>query len=367
MAFKVETLAEQAARARAAFAANLPGVDAWLWPNNIGPTAKVMAELGHSILGRLEYVERQAFTLTADRDGLIAQGDELGLPILPPAAATGTATFAADGAITVAAGAILQRGDGVQYRVTNGGGRLTAGDLDLTIVAVTTGATTNALAGTALAAVSGVTGTTTIAVDDGGLTGGADVEDTEAYRDRILWRKRNPPHGGALADYVTWCRAIPGVTRVFVEDLYAGRGTVRIYPLMDGAMETGVPSSASLAAIQAQIDALKPGGKIATVAAATPQPIDIAVTGLLPATTAMQEAVRRELAAMMLRRSRVAGGATPNAALPFLATPYSFSRSWIWQAIANTSGEESHSVTLPSADVPISAGAIPVLGTVTFA
>jgi uncharacterized phage protein gp47/JayE len=52
--------------------------------------------------------------------------------------------------------------------------------------------------------------------------------------------------------------------------------------------------------------------------------------------------------------------------MPYLASPFSFSRSWIWQAVANASGEQRHKITAPADDVALAPGDMAVLGTVTF-
>jgi hypothetical protein len=52
--------------------------------------------------------------------------------------------------------------------------------------------------------------------------------------------------------------------------------------------------------------------------------------------------------------------------MPYLASPFSFSRSWIWQAVANASGEERHTIIGPAADVALTVAQFPTLGNVTF-
>jgi uncharacterized phage protein gp47/JayE len=94
--------------------------------------------------------------------------------------------------------------------------------------------------------------------------------------------------------------------------------------------------------------------------------VDITISGLDPNTTTEKEAVRSSLREAFNRLSRVAGSDTPNGGMPFLATPTSFSRSWIWQSIANTTGEERHIVDIPEEDVSLTTGQIAVLGNVTF-
>jgi uncharacterized phage protein gp47/JayE len=63
-------------------------------------------------------------------------------------------------------------------------------------------------------------------VASAGITGGADIEPIDELLDRLLFRKRNPPVGGAVHDYVLWARELPGVSRAWAFDVWHGSGTV---------------------------------------------------------------------------------------------------------------------------------------------
>jgi uncharacterized phage protein gp47/JayE len=234
------------------------------------------------------------------------------------------------------------------------------------VLAEQTGKAGLAVEGTLLVAQSGLLGSATMAVGSGGLTGGADPEGDEAFRERILFRKRNPPQGGSAADYVIWASSVPGVTRVFVERLFAGPGTVRVFPVFDDDYPGGVAPPARIAEVAAYLDGLKPAGAQLMVSAPVAHVINISVSGLSPNTVPVQNAGRAELASTFRRLGRVAGADSATSGLPYLATPHSFSRSWLWQALANAAGEQAHVITAPAADIAIPAGAIPVLGTVSF-
>jgi uncharacterized phage protein gp47/JayE len=363
-------------RARRAFRSHLPGSDAWLWPNNVNPTAKVIGGMTHEVFGFADYIQRQKFALTADGENLDLHGEELGIARKPASPARGYVTVTASGAVTIATSAIFRRADGIEYRAVSGGSLVAAGSMDLEVVATQAGQSTSAIAGTPLAIVSGLDGddTASAEVAGTGIIGGADVEpdgpyftsDLGTYRGRILFRKRNPPHGGAPADYVLWATQVIGVTRVFVERLWAGPGTVRVFPLMDDLYADGIPSLADVARVADFIETVCPSGAYVTVAPAAPRVVDVTVQGLEPNTTDVQEAVRAELRATVRRLSRVAGSNPPRVGMPYLATPASFSRSWIWQAIANATGEERHRLLSPDADVDLVAGEIATLGTLSF-
>lgn len=365
--FQIPSLADLLARARAAFRTYLPGTDAWSWPNNIYASAKVIAGMAFEVFGFASYISRMIFASTApDLETLELHGAEFGLPLLPAAPASGKVTFTSAGPITVATGAQLQRADGTTYLVTAGGTLSIAGTLIVSVTCSANGAIANSEEGTPIAVISGLTGTATAAVGPGDLALGSDVEDKESYRQRILFRKRNPPHGGAASDYVIWARQAPGVTRVFVERLYAGPGTVRVFVFMDGGFPNGIPDSGAVAAVRDYIATVQPASAIVVVAAPVAHPINVTIDNLVPDTAATRNAVSDELRAAFLRLGRVSGNDTPHGGMPYLATPAEFSLSWVYQSIANAPGVESFDLIAPTTDSVLAVGETAILGTITF-
>lgn len=370
MTFETPTLEEAVERQRRAFRTHAPGLDAWLWSNNVGPTAKVVGGATWQLHLRLDHIARQSRFTTADREGLIAKAEDLDMAPLPAGPADGDITVSNGGAAaaTVIAGALFRRADGIEYRATEAASIAPAGSADIAAIATSDGETTSALAATPLDIVSGVTGdsvTAEVAAD--GIVGGVDIEATEAFRERVLFRLRYPPQAGAPADYWRWAREVSGVTAVFVEPRYDGRGSVRVFPLMHDRYTDGVPNAADIARVQDHIDLLAPAGPVVLVQAPTPLVVDITVTDLDPATTEAEEAVLAELRDGFRELARVAGTASQHGSMPFLAEATSFSLSWIWQAVANATGERRHSITSPVADIAQTTAEYPVLGDVTFA
>jgi uncharacterized phage protein gp47/JayE len=363
--------------ARAAFRAALPGADAWVWPNNIGPSAKVVGGAQWLVYQRLDYVGRQAFALFAEGKYLDDHGAELNLPRKLASAASGNVAIIVSGPAAFAVGGAFARFDGMAFVATAAVSSVSAGVL-LVPVLGPAGASSTTQAGAPMTILSGLTGAgatgATATVDGNGLAGGADIEpdgapqtrDLSTYRGRILFRKANPPQGGSPADYVQWASAVAGVTRVYVERVYAGPGSVRIFPIFDTlfASTGGVPDSAHVILVANALAPLQPAAAVVTVAAAVAQPIAVAVSNLMPSTTAAQAAVVAELADTFQRLGRVAGGDVPVASMPYLATRFTFQGLWIEQAIANAPGVVSADCVAP--DTLIAAGAIPVLGAVTF-
>lgn len=384
MVFRIPSLGDCVTLARQSFRAYLPGTDAWLWPNNIGPSAKVIGGSAWEIFNRLDYVQRAKFALTAEKSDLDDHGSEFNLPRKLAAPASGNMVVTVTDATVVSVGAQFERLDGVIVAATGGGVASGAGALNIPVVAAAAASAANTQGGTAFSILSGVSGngasTATAAVDSSGLAGGLDIEadgapfssDLSTYRGRILFRKRNPIMGGAPADYVTWALQIPGVTRVFVERRWAGNGTVRVFPLFDTlfALTGGIADAGHIAIVDGALQGEAPAGCAVTTQAPAAQPINVTVQGLVPDTTAGQSAAQLELLDTFQRLGRVSGSDPANAAqlaaMPFLATPFSFAALWCAQAVANSAGDQRGVMAAPTADQVIGEGSIPTLGALTF-
>jgi hypothetical protein len=144
---------------------------------------------------------------------------------------------------------------------------------------------------------------------------------------------------------------------VFVEPLWAGIGTVRVLPMMDNLYANGIPQSGDIAGITAFIQTVQPSAATVTVVAPTPVAVNAIITGLTPSNPTTQAAVIAELQAAFLRLSQVAGIATPNASMPYLAIPFTFLQQWLQQAVDNAPGVTSGTVSVV-AGLITAAGAI---------
>lgn len=85
-----------------------------------------------------------------------------------------------------------------------------------------------------------------------GVTGGLDIEPINQLLERLLYRKRNPPQGGAEHDYVAWCREVGGVSRAWSKGGYRGGSTVGIAFVFDGRDDI-LPTPADMKAMLAYI------------------------------------------------------------------------------------------------------------------
>lgn len=351
MPYVPPTLAQCVDKSRQDFAANLPGSNAWLFPNNISVSAKVFGGLIWGAFRFLSWILKQVLVTTSSREYLYLHGAELGVvPLLAtgssgPVTVTGTPTF------VVPIGTSFVRQDGLVYTTTAGATIPGGGVIDIAVETSVTGALTNALVGTPLSnALTGITN-----VVSNGVLGGTDAESVEAYRQRVLYKKRNPPAVGSPTDYVRWAMDFPGVTRVFVTRAQFGPGTVGVQFMMDGTYANGIPVPGDVTAILAYLNALAPSDASIIVTAPVAQPISITIGTLKPDTPAVRGAILDELTGMFQRRAIYS---------PTGVTKFDY--SWIDEAISRAQGEDSHDLVAPSADVTVAAGNIPTLGVISY-
>lgn len=381
--YTIRSLAQLAAEATSAFVQSVQGTATKLWPNVWRVESKVLALVGFEMEQRRAWLVRQLFASTADRVWLIRHGFELGLQPDPATPSTGAATATAAPNTTVPAGLQYVRADGVTYSTvaiaTSAGN-----SVSLAVEADVAASAGDAPAGTVLTLVNpddapiGLAATCTVdaAADGTGLSGGSDEESTENFRARVLYRKSNPPQGGAAADYSEWVQAaVPGAT-VHVDRYVSNAGSVWIQftvlnlPLgVDPTSPTAVlqayvanpaiviPSPAQVAAAQAYVadPVRRPVTAEPIVTAPTPIPVNVVIGKLYPDTIYTRAAVAAELAAVFLDRARPG---TPTAS-------FVLSASWLNEAISRATGEDSHVLVSPG-DLIFTAGQYPVLGTITY-
>jgi uncharacterized phage protein gp47/JayE len=355
MTFNTPSIEDLANRAARAFRADLAGSDAALWPNNVAVSAKVIAGAVWEAFAFIDYVSRQINKSTAESPFLERHAADYGLTRLPASYASGEIVLSGDSGATVPAGVVVVRADGIRYETTAAGTVSGLGTLTLPVRALDPGRIGNAAAGvvvTLVAPLSRIVSAGEVAAS--GIGAGADAESLESLRARLLFRLRNPPHGGAAHDYVAWMREINGVTRVFVDPVTEsnGRSDVGIWFLMDDTYINGIPQASDVTAARTYIDARRPAGALVSIAA----PVAVTIASLIPDTTAVRERIAIELSDLM-RRARVAT----------LTNPYTLYRSQISEAISIAIGETGHTLTAPVSDVVLAAGQIPVLGAVVFA
>lgn len=140
--------------------------------------------------------------------------------------AEGPVAFAATSGATLSAGMRAQRGDRVVFEIVSDAiesdGQIVA---QVRALEAGTAGNTEALTDMRLTGTSaGVTSTGKVLAP--GITGGAEQETLEALLERLRFRMRYPPQGGAAHDYQRWAMEVPGVTRAWTYPTWWGLGTV---------------------------------------------------------------------------------------------------------------------------------------------
>lgn len=349
MPFVRPTLPELIDRVTTDISGRVTGVQsAVLRRSLLGILARSEAGAVHMLYGFLEWAARQAIIDTAEKEYLERWAAIWKIFRKAADYSTGAALLAGASGSALPAGTILQRQDGVQYRVLVDG-VFTGTSLQPTIVAVDAGANGDASAGTPLFLVSPVAGVQSTGSAATDIDGGLDVETDPQLLNRLLKRIRQPPHGGAAADYELWALEVPGVTRVWVYPLQMGAGTVTVLFACDGEPNI-IPGSAKVAEVQAYIDARHPVTAEVYVAAPVADPLNLTVK-LSPNTATVQAAVRAEVADLIVRDSKP-------------GSPILISR--LREAVSIAAGEADNQITTPTADVAHATGHMAVPGTITF-
>ncbi|MEE7460695.1 hypothetical protein MFUR16E_04775 [Methylobacterium fujisawaense] len=363
--YTVRSLAALSQAARGFFTQSIEGAITSVWANTFTVVAKVLALIGHGLELRRAWLVRQLFASTADRTWLIRHGFEYGLQPGAAAAALGTATAAVSSGITVPAGLQYARADGQTY-TTLTSATASGNTIGLQLQADVAGAAGNTPAGTQLTMVSpddapaglSLICTVDAAADGTGLSGGADEQDTEAFRAEVLYRKRNPPQGGSIPDYVEWVlAAVPTAVAVYVDSFQNDSRSVWVqFTVSD--QTNGIPTDGQVAAAQAYVDdpIRRPITARVFVSPPNPVPQDIVIGGLSPDTGDIRQSIEAELAAVFIDRGQPG---TPS-------TPFLFSASWLDEAISRATGEDRHRLVSPPADQTFTAGNLPVLGSIAY-
>lgn len=317
----------------------------------------VWAGTVHHLYGYLDWVARQLFAGTAEKDALLRRAALYGITPTPASFAAGNVTATGTDGSPILAGTILRLDAAIAYRVVTGQ-TIASGTATLPVVALLAGSAANLAATSPLSFESPVPGVNAAAeVAAGGIAGGVNEEGTEEVRDRLKLRLREPPQGGADQDYEAWALAVPGATRAWVYPHELGLGTVVVRFVTDDPEtgEVGFPDPAAVAAAQSALEAQRPN--TAEVTAAAPTSLAVAFTvALTPNNADTRAAVAAELEDL-LRREGQPGDVVGSRRIPI---------SKIRTAIGVAGGVEDYELTLPAADVVPGVGQLPIVGVFTW-
>lgn len=310
--------------------------------------AAVFAGVAHMLYGFLTWVLKQLFADQSDDEYLTRQLGLHGLTKTPPGYASAEVEFSGNGA-TVPIGAIMTRSDGREYELQANVVTIVGTPVAGEVLAVEPGADGSVLVGMTLTLQSPVAGVTSTAPVTSVLVDGTDLEGTEAFRARGLAYLASPPQGGNEADFIGWIRAVPGVTRAWLEKWALGPGTVVCRFARDNDASP-LPDAGEIAQVQAALDLAGPVAAGITVSPLVGLPINFDID-LTPDTPAVRAAVKARLEARLRRRS------------PGVDIPVSV---WLG-AIGSAAGLEEFVLNAPAALTPVASNQLPLLGTITTA
>jgi uncharacterized phage protein gp47/JayE len=361
MPFARPTLQEIVDRIISDFNTRITNSDTFLRRSVLRIMARVYAGAIHLVYGFLEFTKDQIFAATADVEHLDRLGGEYGVTRNAAVKATGSATITGTVGSTVPAGTELESGDGNLYVVDTAVTLIaTSGTIDVT--ASVANDNSNEAAGVTLTFVSPIAGIdTTATVTSGGLEGGADEESDDAYKERVLTRKRQAPHGGADFDYTSWMREVSGVTRSWTISQYQGPGTLGAAFVYDDEDDI-FPSDSERDDMVTYLTSHTDPGTGETVGMPVtalpglfvldigPKTINMEIS-IYPNTTAVRAAARTRLESLFVE----SGGPEQTIYLSDMTA-----------AISSAAGEERHSITSPTTDQTSTALEVHVLGDIVW-
>lgn len=381
MPYKRPTLTELRARNQSAITTGLENIGALLRFANMRVLGDVTAGMSHLHFGFLDWIAKQTNPSTATDEYLAMWGALVSVYRKAATAATGKSvpvTGTADAVVT--AGSVLNRGDGYQYTLDTdvtigssgtGTGTITAVLPDASTDATGGGAKGNAAAGTVLSfdvSVPGINSSVTLTTP---VTGGSDIEDEEAFRDRVLEAFQETPQGGNDADYKKWALAVPGVTRAWVVRRLMGAGTVGVYIMCDGGDATndsgfpvgtdGVSSSekqytsgiatGDQLAVANAIYSLQPSTALVYVCSPVKTSVPFTISGLSGASATLKNSINKAIDTVFFNSGSPGG---------------TIVLSDIQAAIAGISGTSGFIINTPATNIVMKAGCMPVRGAMTY-
>lgn len=360
MAWNRPTLGEIIARAEGDLSTKFLGSAAPLRRGVLKVLARVWAGAIYLQHLYLAWIYAQGFAHLADDDQLDRHGQEIGVYRKAPTYAFGVLSVTGTPAADIPQGTLYQTPDGVEYQTTADATVGAGGTVSVTVTAVEAGQQGNQIAGTVLSLVTPVPGITATAPASAGLSGGSDLEGPDDYRARILFRKRNPPQGGADADYVIWATSVPPVTDAWVYPNFPEANSVSLRVANFNASPPTL-SSDEVAGVLAYLTDRRRKPVTADVRVASVVPSSVIVSAQLrPLTAATQAAATVELESLFNAHGRLTGeSGTPGTTV---------ARSQIQDALSRAAGVTGVRVVQVSQDdtivedVALSLDQVAVLG-----
>jgi uncharacterized phage protein gp47/JayE len=345
----------------------VPGLDGLLRNAVLRVLAWVMSGLAYSVYGYVDWTSLMGVPFTARDEYLEAWAALVGIFRKDATAASGTAQFTGQTGTPLPAGAPLTRQDGTPYVSTEDATVDATGNILVPFIATVTGSITDCDDGTPISLGAPPSGINSGGVTVGPTTGGADQEQDDELRTRMLERYRAPPQGGSVADYQQWALEVPGCTRAWVQYGGYGPGSVVVRPMFDDvqAAHGGFPqgtdgcatneprgptATGDQLAVADHIRLTQPVTALIYVAAPVALPVNVTLIDLSPNTAELQTDIIAALNDMFLMTAEAGGTIYP---------------SDLYEAILATPNIEHFVMTLPAGPVQATVSQLPVMGILT--
>ena len=211
--------------------------------------ARVLGEGINGLYGYLDWQARQYLPDLGDQESVERWANMLGEWYAPAEAASGSVPVVGSVGASIPLSARWQSQAGLLYKPV-ASVVIDVSPKQVAIICEQTGSAGNLAEGellTLISPVAGVQSQTSVPV--GGIAGGAEQEDIEGLRAKVLRRLSKPPQGGSRADYESWALAAhPSVTRAWVYPQEQGPNTVVVRIVCD-RLANPIPTSLGLASI----------------------------------------------------------------------------------------------------------------------
>jgi len=299
-----------------------------------------------------EWLARQTFPQTAEGTYLERHAALRGLARRGAVKSEGLIRFSVDtassGDLEIPAGTVCATAGQVRFETT-ADAVLPAGEISVEVPAraMEAGQTGNVPAGSIQAMAVPPVGVSRC-VNPSAFTGGADEEDDETLRARVLETYKRMPNGANAAFYEQGALSFDEVSAVTVLPRERGRGTVDVVV----ATAAGIPGAALLEELTEYFSSRREIAVDVQVRAPEPKSVDVAVQ-VVPAEgaeaaavqAAVEEAVRGWFSGERLSKDVLL--------------------AQLNQLIFSTEGVANCAITAPAADVAVEKGGLPVLGELT--
>ncbi|OTP79499.1 Phage FluMu protein gp47 [Caballeronia sordidicola] len=247
MPFQRKTLSTLISEVAADISSALQGADALLRFTVLNVIGKVQAGMSNLHMGYLDWIAKQAVPFTAEDEYLEGWAALKNVFRKGATVASLTAVFPGTVGTPLNAGTQVVRSDGATFTTVATATVASGGTVTVNIVATAPGSAGNTSVGTMVSLGTSVPGIQSTGSITSIVSSGADVEEDDPLRSRMLAAYQNTPQGGDSNDYEGWALAVPGVTRAWVAPNNFGAGTVVVYTMWDLAevSHQGFPQGAS--------------------------------------------------------------------------------------------------------------------------